>query len=77
MKFVLGRSEDEEWEKQLDIEAAEYGDLVRLDNLFDGENMDHGKSARWIRYVGREGGRKAWWVFKCDDDVSFIIRVAR
>lgn len=62
VRFVVGRSKDQEEEKALDREQAEFGDLVRLDDLQNGENMDQGKSQRWVRWVGRPGGKTAWWV---------------
>ena len=80
VKFILGRpipplSPDEEAEEnEIRDETAKYGDVVRLDGLVLGENMNQGKTWSWIRHVGREGGRQAWWVIKCDDDVSDLIR---
>lgn len=62
VKFVIGRSSDPEDELMLDKEQAEFGDLIRLDDLQGGENMDQGKTQRWARWVGRPGGREAWWV---------------
>jgi hypothetical protein len=62
VKFVLGRSHDPDVEKELDSEEGECGDLIRLDGLTDGENMDKGKTVNWIRWVGRPGGRGAQWV---------------
>ncbi|WVW81846.1 hypothetical protein I302_103844 [Kwoniella bestiolae CBS 10118] len=86
IKFVLGinseakEGEDEdkhriglEEEKEIDTEMKMYGDLIRLRLLENGENMNNGKSWEWLRYVGREGGRKAWWVMKCDDDTLPIL----
>ncbi|CAD6591400.1 MAG: hypothetical protein TREMPRED_000080 [Tremellales sp. Tagirdzhanova-0007] len=79
VKFILGRpipplSPDEEAEEnEIRDETAKYGDVVRLDGLVLGENMNQGKTWSWIRHVGREGGRQAWWVIKCDDDTLPII----
>ncbi|GFZ46867.1 hypothetical protein JCM24511_04087 [Saitozyma sp. JCM 24511] len=78
LKFVLGRppprgneTEDEwAWEddRALQREEETHGDLLHLEGLKGGENMNEGKSWEWIRHVGREGARPAWWVLKCDDD---------
>lgn len=57
-------------EERAIAEEEKHGDLIRLEGLKDGENMDEGKTWEWMRYIGREGGREAQWVFKCDDDVS-------
>lgn len=57
-------------EEEAIAEEERYGDLIRLEGLKDGENMDNGKTWEWIRYIGKEGRREAQWVFKCDDDVS-------
>ena len=62
VKFVLGRSHSAASELALDDEQEEHGDLIRLDGLVDGDNLNDGKSFEWIRWVGREGGREAWWV---------------
>lgn len=79
IKFVLGYPNEEESktreyqeeEREIGREALEHEDLLRLEGLEGGENMDHGKTLEWVRWVGREGGeRAAWWVIKCDDDVS-------
>lgn len=80
VKFVLGYPKEEcrnealcpgvaEEEAEIEKESR-HGDLIRLEGLKNGENMDEGKTWEWIRHVGREGGREAHWVFKCDDDVS-------
>jgi hypothetical protein len=84
LKFVLGHPQmrrnetEDEWgwdaETTLAQEQDVHGDLLRLDGLHRGENMNEGKSWEWLRHVGREGGRKAWWVLKCDDDVSGACR---
>ena len=80
VKFILGRplpplsASEEAEEDEIAMETAKYGDIVRLDGLVGGENMNRGKTWSWIRHVGREGGRQAWWVIKCDDDVSGLIR---
>ncbi|WRT63797.1 uncharacterized protein IL334_000722 [Kwoniella shivajii] len=78
LKFVLGISNTKEGEngwlesREEEIEISKenkmFGDLIRLKLLENGENMNNGKSWEWLRYVGREGGREAWWVIKCDDD---------
>lgn len=86
MRFVLGKGDhrsansteesDDDWrereeeEKAIEMEQAEYGDLIRLEGLLGGYNMNQGKSWDWIRWVGKESEREAQWVFKCDDDVS-------
>lgn len=80
LKFVLGRAPprgnetDDEWvwedDEALQREEETHGDLLRLEGLKGGENMNEGKSWEWVRHVGREGARPAWWVLKCDDDVS-------
>ena len=62
LKFVLGRSVQASVEASIDEEQEMHGDLIRLDDLVDGDNMNDGKSFQWIRWVGREGGREAWWV---------------
>lgn len=61
VKFAMGRSLDPEQEKALDQEQAEHGDLVRLDGLINGENMDSGKSLHWLRWAGLNGTRPAYW----------------
>ncbi|OCF40731.1 hypothetical protein I317_05426 [Kwoniella heveanensis CBS 569] len=83
IKFVMGlqrpqeghegSKEAEEQEKEIARENELFGDIVRLRELEGEENMNHGKSWEWLRYVGREGGRKAWWVLKCDDDTLPIL----
>ncbi|RSH95830.1 hypothetical protein EHS25_000923 [Saitozyma podzolica] len=83
LKFVLGHPQmrrnetEDEWgwdaEATLAQEQDVHGDLLRLDGLHRGENMNEGKSWEWLRHVGREGGRKAWWVLKCDDDTVPIL----
>ncbi|OXH00177.1 hypothetical protein C369_07278 [Cryptococcus neoformans A5-35-17] len=35
--------------------------------------MNRGKTWEWLRQVGKEGGREAWWVMKCDDDTFPIL----
>lgn len=72
-KFILGRypidgkskveiQEIEEEERRIRIEQERNGDIIRLDGLKDGENMDEGKTWEWIRWAGRDGGREAQWV---------------
>ncbi|WWC85862.1 uncharacterized protein L201_000729 [Kwoniella dendrophila CBS 6074] len=79
IKFVLGYDQSIkeyeegyktilEEEEEIQSESDRYRDLIRLRELEDGENMNKGKSWEWLRYVGREGGRRGWWVLKCDDD---------
>lgn len=85
LRFVLGYPDEaerrrkpvQEEERELEREQRLYGDLIRLKGLEGGENMDHGKTLEWIRWVGREGRRAAWWVIKCDDDVSDFFSVMR
>ena len=77
LKFVIGHpdpaktytSEMRVEERATRDEMAMYGDIVRLEGLLEGDNMNKGKSIEWLRWVGRQG-RPAHWVFKCDDDVS-------
>ncbi|WVQ80920.1 hypothetical protein IAT38_003027 [Cryptococcus sp. DSM 104549] len=79
LKFILGRQQpgsewwDPEEEAEMKKEERKYGDLVRLKHLHNGENMNEGKTWEWLRWVGREGGREAWWVLKCDDDTLPIL----
>lgn len=81
-KFVLGYPKEEcrdrvnevvcpgvEEEERAIREEERYGDILRLDGLKGGENMDQGKTWEWIRHIGN-GPREAQWVMKCDDDVS-------
>ena len=79
IRFILGRpdpstemtAEEREEEREIALEHEAYGDVVRLDDLFKGDNMNNGKSWQWIDWVGQGGaGRTAWWVMKCDEDVS-------
>jgi hypothetical protein len=59
-------SEKEVWEEEMMIEQeqGDYGDLLRLDGLWHGENMNQGKTMDWVERVsGGEGEeREAWWV---------------
>ena len=82
IRFVLGRHDpstestevDQREEYAVEVESQTYGDIVRLDGLYLVENMNYGKSWEWINWVGTGGaGREAWWVFKCDEDVSATI----
>ncbi|WVQ93574.1 hypothetical protein IAU59_000649 [Kwoniella sp. CBS 9459] len=83
IKFIMGLqrdSESEESRKEAAEEETEiaretelFGDIVRLRELEGNENMNNGKSWEWLRYVGREGGREAWWILKCDDDTLPIL----
>lgn len=45
----------------VDAEDKMYGDLVRLEGLEDGENLNKGKTWEWIRWVGMRE-RVGWWV---------------
>jgi hypothetical protein len=80
IKFVIGypdpnepmTPEIEHEEEEITRENEQYGDVIRLKGLYKGENMNNGKSWEWLRWVGRPGGRQAWWVLKCDDDVSGV-----
>lgn len=78
VKFVIGHKYNSDWSRNdtmedlVDAEQEKYGDLLRLDNLWHGENLREGKILDWIWAVGdgRDGGRDAWYLFKVDDDVS-------
>lgn len=59
---IYGRKEVEEEEVETKKEQEMYGDLIRLDRLVNGENMNEGKSLAWARWFGRDGGREAQWV---------------
>lgn len=82
LKFVLGMPKEECRDRVNEVvcpgvaaeeraiqEEEQYGDLLRLDGLKGGENMDEGKTWEWLRHIGN-GPREAQWVIKCDDDVS-------
>lgn len=80
IKFVMGYflkegKPDLEAEKVLEAEQKEHGDLIRLPGMYNGENLREGKILTWMRAIGlhEDGGRDAWWLFKCDDDVSFLV----
>jgi hypothetical protein len=69
VRFILGRNSPDDndagiraEEKAIEEEQNRYGDLVRLEGLHNGENMNQGKTLAWMRWVGREGGREAQWV---------------
>jgi len=73
VKFVLGRypvgnmsrselHERKEEEMRIEREDETYGDLIRLERLKNGENMNNGKSLEWVRWIGREGAREANWL---------------
>ncbi|EIW73324.1 hypothetical protein TREMEDRAFT_73046 [Tremella mesenterica DSM 1558] len=70
--FVLGRLpliENVMDPVELKKEQEEYGDMIFLDGLKGGENMNDGKTLDWVKAVGRgKAGKEAWWVVKCDDD---------
>ncbi|OXL09512.1 hypothetical protein C348_02258 [Cryptococcus neoformans Gb118] len=84
LKFILGRPTpivgsssasplwNETEEQMVDAEDKMYGDLVRLEGLEDGENLNKGKTWEWIRWVGTRE-RVGWWVMKCDDDTLPIL----
>lgn len=66
VKFVIGYPEDDEsspWapRRNLDREQKLHGDLVLLEGLLAGENMNHGKTIAWVQHLGRSG-REAQWV---------------
>lgn len=68
MKFVLGLPKEEERgtnetiaeEKELQKEMESYGDIVRLTDLVEGDNMNRGKSFKWLKWVGRHGRESQW-----------------
>ena len=68
MKFVLGlpREEDRETEetkaneRDIEREMERYGDIVRLVDLVEGDNMNRGKSFKWLKWVGRHGRESQW-----------------
>jgi hypothetical protein len=47
VRFILGRSDSKEHEKDLDDEQAMYGDLFRLDGLEKGENSPCSSSSHY------------------------------
>lgn len=87
MKFILGRPDPEKVEEkevveeeiEIEKESERWGDVVRLEGLRGGDNMNQGKSWEWAKFVGkrREGQREAQWYLKCDDDVSSSSLAAR
>lgn len=56
-------------EERIEEEMKRYGDMVRLEGLAGGENMNQGKSWEWIRWAGKRE-QETMWSLKCDDDVS-------
>lgn len=82
VKFVLGHPPSNATRDQMLHEYDDensflheqdlHDDLLRLDDLHDGDNMDHGKTWEWIRYLGRESPRESLWVVKSDDDVRTV-----
>jgi len=56
-------------EERIEEETKRYGDVVRLEGLAGGENMNQGKSWEWIRWAGKRE-QESLWTLKCDDDVS-------
>jgi hypothetical protein len=78
IKFILGYSsvDNSEREKEeIKRETVEHGDIVRLEDLVRGDNINEGKTWEWLRWVGRRTDRRARWVFKCDDDVSVDLSI--
>ncbi|WVQ76170.1 hypothetical protein IAR50_005826 [Cryptococcus sp. DSM 104548] len=79
IKFVLGQYHpghalyDTNEVSEIEAEYEREADLLILDDLEWGDNMNQGKTWEWLRQVGREGGREAWWVMKCDDDTFPIL----
>lgn len=70
VKFILGgprppdagaASGTEEEEDDIARESQEHGDIVRLQGLVRGDNMNEGKSWEFLRWAGSEG-REAQWV---------------
>lgn len=72
-RFVLGRPELEDMTREqkrafaiemgaMKKEQEQYRDLILLEGLRHGENMNDGKTLAWVRWVGRQGGREAQWV---------------
>lgn len=70
IRFVVGYANPDKAtlspEDQLDVRAMEdeaktYDDMVRLEGLVNGENMNRGKSWEWAVWAGQEG-REAQWV---------------
>ncbi|KAI9635779.1 uncharacterized protein MKK02DRAFT_33129 [Dioszegia hungarica] len=78
IRFVVGYANPDKAtlspEDQLDVRAMEdeaktYDDMVRLEGLVNGENMNRGKSWEWAVWAGQEGREAQWVLSKCDDDV--------
>lgn len=69
-KLQKGDEEVREEEKAIAMEMEKHRDVIRLEGLLNGDNMNNGKTWEWIRWVGSQSPREAQWVFKCDDDVS-------
>lgn len=70
--FVLGRPEAKQRtgkelremeanERDIEKEMEKYGDVLRLNGLQGGDNINQGKTWEWIRWVGNKG-REAQWV---------------
>lgn len=77
VKFVVGYHDPDSFDEQAEKEEREleeemtvHGDIIRLEGLVHGDNMNNGKTWEWIRWVVKESTRRGQWVFKCDDDVS-------
>lgn len=79
IKFVMGYNYLDTWgpplnetmESKIREEEREYGDIMRIPDMWRGENLRDGKILQWIRDVGQgKDGRDAWYLFKVDDDVS-------
>jgi hypothetical protein len=70
VRFVVGYADPDNAplspEDQLEVtemedEQRRFGDMVRLEGLVNGENMNRGKSWEWAVWAGQEG-REAQWV---------------
>ncbi|ODN88071.1 hypothetical protein L198_06827 [Cryptococcus wingfieldii CBS 7118] len=79
IKFIMGRYSpghalyDDNESREIEAEQKREKDLFILEDLEAGDNMNLGKTWEWLRQVGKEGGREAWWVMKCDDDTFPIL----
>ncbi|ODN96292.1 hypothetical protein I350_08310 [Cryptococcus amylolentus CBS 6273] len=79
IKFIIGRYSpghalyDENESREIEAEQKREKDLFILEDLEAGDDMNRGKTWEWLRQVGKEGGREAWWVMKCDDDTFPIL----
>lgn len=78
IKFILGHpsvGNNEREEEEIKRETAEHGDVIRLEGLVRGDNINEGKTWEWLRWVGGRTDKRARWVFKCDDDVSVDLSI--